>query len=236
MKYARKLMLLTLTMVAVAMMSFAAAAQDGEGFFCSEIGVETEGAILVDLLLGLEAGNSQREDGLIPNNIQCRLLLAREAGTPLDGNRAIEDYRAIDGIDVWTANPNVNSDFASYDPPVRVCFDASVYGLDATQAVGPEEMEAGLNGPALMYSDARHINTFKRISDPYFGGSRNFNALNIVQEGIPLGYICADISHPGAINLVPIVPGFAEDDPAHPLFLDTPDRCLTDDNIDDCFD
>lgn len=233
MKVSRKLVLVAVQAASVMMLSLAmitpVAAQIG--LPCVLVGQETGGDILVDVN---QQVSDVRPDGLVARSIQCRLLLAREAGTPLDGNRAIEDYGAITGIDVWTANPNVNSDFASYDPPVRVCFDAAEYGLDASLAVGPEDMEAGLNGPALMFSDARHINTFKRVTDGYFGGSRNFNALNIVEEGQPLGYICADISHPGAINLIPVVPGFDENDPAHPLFFDEADRCLTDEG--DCFD
>lgn len=188
---------------------------------CNLVGAATGGDILVEA-----AG--VRNDNLVAEEILCTVVISPGAGTPLDGNKAIPDYTAIAGVDVWTGNFNSGfaADFELYDPPVRVCFDASEFDVSATAAVGPTEMVAGQTGPALMFSDARHFNTFKRSTDAYVGGARNFNALEIVAAGRDAGYICADLRYPGLVNLVPSVPVFASTDPAHPLYVDTPDRCL----------
>ena len=224
MKVSRKLLLLSLLVTSLVVMSIAmvapSAAQSGR---CTTIGVATSGDFLVDV-------DENRNDGLVESQVQCKVLISPEAGTPLSGNRAIPDYTSVGGIDVWTSN--ARADFDIYDPAVRVCFRAAAFGVSTTDAIGPAEMEAGQSGPALMYSDARHINTLTRSSDSYSGGSRNFNALDVVTTDT---YICGDISYPGSINLVPSVPGFASTDPAHPLFEDQPDRCLVP-GASDCID
>lgn len=188
---------------------------------CSEVGARTNGAILVDVpATFFDAGLN---NSLVPSQVGCRVLLSPEAGTPLRGNQAIPDYAAIVGVDVYTTR--ASSRFEIYNPPVRVCFQASSYGVSAEAAISPEDLAAGVNGPALMYSDARHVNTFKRASDPYVGGARNFVQLNVVPDGVPLGYICGDLSYPGSVNLVPLVPPYDDSDPAHANFADAADRC-----------
>jgi hypothetical protein len=188
---------------------------------CNLIGAATGGDILVD-------ASGVRSDNLTAEEILCSVVIAPGAGTPLDGNKAIPDYTAIAGVDVWTGNFNSGfaADFELYDPPVRVCFRAADFGVSAEAAVGPTEMVAGQSGPALMFSDARHFNTIKRATDAYVGGARNFNALEIVEAGRAVGYICADLRYPGLVNLIPSVPVFDATDPAHPLYVDQPDRCL----------
>jgi len=229
MKLSRKALLMVLVLGATALMSFAAAAPSAAqtGTFCSLIGQRTGGDILVDV-------PNSFADGLPGNAVQCRVLIRQESGTPIPAQRAINDYSAIAGIDVWTANRN--ADFDIYDPPVRVCFDASEFGVSAEDAVSPEDLAAGENGPALMYSDARY--TFAdRFSFRYNSFSRNFTQLNVVEAGIADGYICGDLSFPGTLNLVPGIPGiFSDDDPQHPNYAgDRPDRCLVPGSR-DCFD
>lgn len=227
----KKLVLLTVLVASIAVLSLAvaapAAAQPTHAD-CTRVGVITGGDILVDV-------SENRNDGLVPGNIQCSWLRTypEGAGTPLSGARAIPDYTSLIGIDVWTASRSgARADFDVYDPPVRVCFDASEYGLDASSAVGPEESAAGQSGPTIMFSDARHFNTLKRSNDGYFGGSRNFVQLDVVVED---GFICGDISYPGLLNLVPGLPPRDASDPTHPNTENVPDRCLVP-GASDCFD
>jgi len=189
---------------------------------CTQIGTRTEGAILVDVPQTFTDAGAN--DNLPRDLVGCRLLISAEAGTPLDGNQAIPDYESIVGLDVFTAR--ASSRFEVYNPPIRVCFNATAYRLRARAAVGPDELAAGKNGPALMFSDARHVSTFQRDTDRYRGGSRNFAQLNIAADGVAVNYICADLSHPGTVNLIPQVPSYAGADPAHPNFPDSPDRCV----------
>lgn len=229
MKVSRKLILISLLVSSLVVMSIAlvspAAAQGNRP--CVDLGRQTGGDFLVDV-------SDDRNDSLNAFQIQCRVLISREAGTPIQLQRAIDDYDAIAGLDVWTAS-GFAADFDIYDPPVRICFNGDEFGIDPAAGVGPEELAAGENGPSIMYSDARY--TFAdRLSNRYLGFSRNFTQLNVITDA-DNEYLCADISYPGAVLLVPGIPeNFEEDDPQHPNYGgDTPDRCLVPDSS-DCFD
>lgn len=248
MRVSRKALLMVLVLGAMTLMSIASVAPAGAqivGTACENVGVRTGGDVLVDVPQNFR-------DGLPASAVQCSVKIAGtqaqgEAGTAIIRQRQVPDYAAVVAVDVWTANSSVAADFAPYNPPVRVCFDASEYGLDASAAVSPGEG----NGPALMFSDARHYITQNQVgsygqprtSDDFNNneGARNVNQLNVVPAGIADGYICGDLSWPGTISLVPGLPqDRADGDVDHPNFPGhTPDRCFVDDAgnlIGDCFD
>lgn len=248
MKVSRKLFLLSVMVGALVVMALAsvstAGAQDFDDFTCTDLGRVTGGDILVDVPNNLSTG--------VPTDaIQCRLFEplagsdrgsdAAEAGNVIARQETRRNYNLLVGVDVWTAsNPGATADFRVFDPPVRVCFDASFWGVSAADAVSPEDSAAGLFGPALVFSDARHYITQQEVGS--YGnptsneftdseGARNLNQLNIVEAGRAEGYICGDLSWPGTVNLVAGLPGRDADDRDHPNYDGhNPDRCLIDDN------
>jgi hypothetical protein len=235
MKINRKLLLLTLVVGALALLSVAMVSTSSaqNSFYCVDVGNATGGDILVDV-------PSDFTDDLEQFQVQCNVLSGsvgrRQAGTPVDNQATVEDYGSIAAVDVWTATRPGGADFDIYDPAVRVCFSADAYGVDAASAVGPVESATGAVGPALLFSDARVIFADRLSSASYGGFSRAVSQLNIVAEGIDLGYICGDISYPGTVNLTPGLPLDREDDsPYHPNYPNQPDRCFIP-GSDDCFD
>lgn len=231
MKISRKVALLITLVGILGIMSFAFAsttfAQNGD--FCTDIGLNTDGDILVDV--------PQELDGIAREQVQCNIFIGalgrQQSGTPVDNQRVVLDYPvAIAGLDVWTrpSGSRGGADFDVYDPPIRICFtDGYVadYGYSAADAVSPEDSAAGLVGPSIVFQDARYTFADRLSNASYRSFSRNVTQLNIVPEGRDLGYICADISWPGAVVLVSQLPlDREEDSPYHPNYGgDTPDRC-----------
>lgn len=216
MRVSRKLFLLVALVAILAALSvIPTIAQEQDQ--CEQIAGLTGGSVLVDVPDAFTTGPQ-------PGNVLCTVLFAEEAGTPMSGAKAIPDWNAVYGVDVWTGTDPGGADFEFYDPPVRVCFLAEDFAGDivAEEAIGPVEFADGVDGPFLAFQDARYFTTPDQIGNAYDGFSRTFSVLEPVEAGIELGYICGDISNPGAVILVPGVVASSY----NPLEETTPDRCL----------
>lgn len=222
MKAKTTLSLLFLTAATALVILPAAVAAQGNNP-CWDMGRKSGGDVLVDVP---ETFDPQTTNNLDRNQIQCRELFREQAGTPVEEQSAVMDYRdALIALDIWTASRPDGANFEVYDPPIRICFDSAAFGVSASDAVGPAQLAAGENGPSIMYSDARYTFADRLSNNAYLGPSRNLTQLNVI---VADEYICADISYPGSVVLVSGIPeGRGIDSPYHPNYGgDLPDRCL----------
>ncbi|MDX1990825.1 MAG: hypothetical protein SF029_00450 [bacterium] len=254
MKITRKLALLIITVgilsiLSVAMVAPVAAQPTGA---CVDIGRLTSGAILVDVPTEQQLGgiptNAVQCRVLARNGEFARDTAAGgSVGTPREGqtlNRASDnalDYgQTLASIDVWIAGDVAGDFFGWFGTrdtinPVRVCFRAT--DADIELARNPGEGEIGAEGRFLIFNDARYFNAnaaasrssnFPNSDPAEFAAvrSRTTQQLNVVPEGLELGYICGDLSVPGQVSVVNRLPVRPEGSPVHPnAELPSPDRC-----------
>lgn len=225
-----KLLVALLVIAALAVLSVASVmAQDpgvGAGT-CQTVGKDTKDEQLVDI------------EGSVPDGaagINCTIHVVnaltaedyfagksgdnREVGTPRPNKRVPlpgDQYTTVyDSIDVYTLTSGGKSIYGWFKKPVRVCFGVEQSLADSVNVADP----FAENPVYMVFSDARYFQnaTGKGSSQP----SRNLQVLNIVPEGLPLGYICADIDTPGTVSMVNGLNGAADLSADQP----TADRCV----------
>lgn len=226
-----KILVAVLVLAALALSLVSVMAQDpgvGAGT-CQSVAADTAQEQLVDI------------DGSVPTGaagINCTIHVVngetaesyfagkagdnREVGTPRATKRVplpSETYTAIyDSIDVYTLTTGGASIYGFFKEPVRVCFGVDQADADAMNVADPFDTA---NPLYVVFSDARYFQNAKGVgvNQP----SRNLQVLNIVSEGLPLGYVCADIDVPGTVSMVNNLNVAANLSAEQPR----PDRCIT---------
>lgn len=199
----RTFIVLAVLVGAVLAISVPAAAQITSNL-CTEIGRLTGNRILVDVEGSAVAGAGAIQCSVLADWVETNRVLYTPGaiGTPRIGFRVevpAEQYvfSYLASVDVYVqaspAGGRPRSAFGWFQPePVRVCFKQQ----DPSLRIGSlDNSKTELNDLFVVFSDAR---TFQDARRP----ARDLRPLNIVPEGLPLGYVCADIDTPGTVSLV----------------------------------
>lgn len=252
----RKLALLVITVAVIAVLSVALVGTTSAqpAVRCDELSRTSvvNNSILVDVpsasRLGFEPGNVQCT--LLALNAQFRPVTSAggSIGTPREGqtlNRSdfFNDYGVtFAAVDVWIAGDASGANFGFFGTPeggpapVRICFRSN----DTDLARSPGEGTPGEVARYIVFNDARY---YSSVAAATRGGNfttqdqpervsvnaRNQVQLDIVPEGLELGYICADIDVPGTVSLIDRLPVRPETSPIHPNApQEAPQRCAFD--------
>lgn len=224
-----KFLVVLMIVGALALLSVAATmAQDpgvGAGT-CQTVGKDTEQEQLVDIEGSVPSGAAGINCTIhVVNGLTAEEYFAgksgdnREVGTPRTNKRVPlpgDNYVIVyDSIDVYTLTSGGKSIYGFFPKPVRVCFGVDQADADAINVADP--FAAGQL--YMVFSDARY---FQSVGTGDKQPSRNLQVLDVVAEGLPLGYICADIDTPGTVSLVNGLNAAADLTAAQP----SADRCL----------
>lgn len=195
--------LLAVVLGAVLVISAPAAAQVTSSL-CTEIGRLTNGRILVDVEGSSVAGAGAIQCSVLADWRTASTVVYDEGtiGTPRVGYRveipSDQYFGFLASVDVFvqasTVGGRARNAFGWFEPePVRVCFKLQ----DTSLQVGSLDNSAPeLNDVFVMFSDARVYQDARNIP------ARDLRPLNIVAEGLELGFVCADIDTPGTVSLV----------------------------------
>jgi hypothetical protein len=196
---------------------------------CEQMSILTGNEILVDIEGSVPVGARGINCTVnVINAVPAEVYFAgrsgdnREVGTPrltrripLTPDQYVDIY---DSVDVFTIGGGGKAIYGWFTEPVRVCF-----GVSSEDAANGVPNTANPFDPAndfyVIFSDARYFQDAKGVGNNQ--PSRNVQVLNIVAEGLPLDYICADIDVPGTVSLVNGLNPAAELSKEQP----TADRC-----------
>lgn len=226
-----KILVIVLVLAALALSLVTVMAQDpgvGAGT-CQTVGNDTAQEQLVDIEGSVPAGAAGINCTIhVINGITAEEYFAgkagdnREVGTPRATKRLpvpSETYVTIyDSIDVYTLSSGGKSIYGFFGEPVRVCFGVDQADADAMNVADPYDTA---NPLYVVFSDARYFQNATGRGDNQ--PSRNLQVLNVVPEGLPLGYVCADIDVPGIVSMVNGLNNAANLSAAQPKA----DRCIT---------
>lgn len=204
-----KILVVVLVLAALALSLVSVMAQDpgvGAGT-CQTVGVDTGQEQLVDIDGSVPAGAAGINCTIhVVDGVTAERYFAgkagdnREVGTPRATKRVplpSEQYVTIyDSIDVYTLTGGGKSIYGFFKEPVRVCFGVDQADADAMNVADPYDVA---NPLFVVFSDARY---FQSVGVGEKQPSRNLQVLNVVPEGLPLGYVCADIDVPGTVSMV----------------------------------